>query len=133
MPATGAERELSHHLSTRHWHAMNESLDALADVINELSEKPHDITLHAKHIKLAQSLEGMESEVQSAMEMLPEFLAAGEDAWLYMLDKKEQSVDLSSADGLAELLALYERAEADYLCMSALVLRAGKAADFRYP
>ncbi|KAF8635933.1 hypothetical protein AX15_000104 [Amanita polypyramis BW_CC] len=98
----------------------SQSLDVLADLINELSQKPYDIALHAKNIRLAQSLEGMESEVQSAMEMLPEFLAAGEDIWLFLLDKKEQSVDLTSVNGVADLLALYERAEADYLSIPIL-------------
>ncbi len=94
----------------------SQSLDALATIINDLSERPHDITLHAKHIKLAQSVQGLHSELQTAMEMLPVFLAAGEDVWLYLLDQKQNAVDLDTADGVTELFAWYERAEADYLC-----------------
>ena len=94
----------------------SQSLDTLATIINDLSERPHDITLHAEHIKLTKSIQGMDSELQTAMEMLPEFLAAGEDVWLYLLDKKEHSVDLDTADGVEKLLAYYERAEVDYLC-----------------
>ncbi|KAK2465199.1 hypothetical protein APHAL10511_002553 [Amanita phalloides] len=97
-----------------------ESLDVLANIINELSEKPYDIALHAKHIKFSQTLDGMESEVQTAMEMLPEFLAAGEDVWLYLLEKREESVDLNTATGVNDLLALYNRAEADYLSIPIL-------------
>ncbi|KAF8630909.1 hypothetical protein AX17_005267 [Amanita inopinata Kibby_2008] len=97
-----------------------QSLDALANVINELSNNPHDIELHAKHIRLVQSTEGLQSEVKTAMEMLPEFLAAGEDVWLFLLDHKESSVDLSTPNGIEELLVLYERAEADYLSIPLL-------------
>ncbi|KIL67874.1 hypothetical protein M378DRAFT_159079 [Amanita muscaria Koide BX008] len=97
-----------------------QSLDALSGVINDLSEKPHDVNLHAKHINIAQSLGGMDSEVQSAMETLTEYLAASEDVWLFLLDKKEKSLDLNTASGIEELLAFYERAEADYLSIPVL-------------
>lgn len=97
-----------------------QSLDALAKVLNDLSERPCDITLHAQHIRLAQSLEGMEAEVQSAMGMLPAFLAAGEDVWLPLINTKKETLDLETADGVNELLALYSRAEEDYLCTSSV-------------
>ena len=95
---------------------MEGTLDALAQLLSELSERPYDIALHARHIRLAQSLE--EAEVHSAMEMLTQFLSAGEDVWLGLIGAKESSVDLSEAEGVQELLALYSRAEADYLCAS---------------
>jgi hypothetical protein len=89
-----------------------QSLDALAQVLGELSERPYDITLHAQHIRLARSLEAMEAEVLSALEMLTQVFAAGEDIWLALIKAKEASVDVE------ELLALYSQAEADYLCAS---------------
>ena len=94
----------------------SQSLDTLATIINDLAERPHDIVLHANNIKLTKSIQGMEPELQTAMEMLSEFLAAGEDVWLYLVGKKEHSVNLDTAEGVAELLTCYERAEADYLC-----------------
>lgn len=99
---------------------MNEaqSLDALAKVLNDLSERPYDITLHAQHIRLAHSMGSMETEVQSALEMLPDFLAAGEDVWLSLIKAKETASNLESAQDVEELLALYNRAEGDYLCAS---------------
>ena len=93
-----------------------QSLDALANVLNDLTESPYDITLHAKHIRLAQSMEGMEAEVQSALEMLPQFLAAGDDVWFRLLEAKTAAVDLETVEGVEELLELYNTAEADYLC-----------------
>jgi squamous cell carcinoma antigen recognized by T-cells 3 len=98
---------------------MNENLDALAKVLSELSERPHDIALHARHIQLAKSLEVEPTEVQSALEMSTQFLAAGEDVWLALIEAKEASVDMGTVEGVEELLALYSRAEADYLCASA--------------
>lgn len=99
-----------------------QSLDALANLLNELADKPYDVSLHAQHIRLARSLQGLESELQSALEMMPEFLAAGEDIWLALIRDKASSVDLATSNGVGELLALYARAEADYLCMLLLCL-----------
>lgn len=93
-----------------------QTLDALANALTELSEKPLDISLHAQHIRLAQSVEGAEAEQLSAFEMLTDFLAAGESVWFSLIRAKEASVDLNTSNGVGELLALYDRAEADYLC-----------------
>lgn len=93
-----------------------ESLDALANILTAVAERPYDISLHAQHVKLAQSLEGMESEAQSAMEMMTQLVAAGDDVWVPLLNSKEQSVDLETESGVQELLELYSSAEGDYLC-----------------
>ncbi|KAF8073869.1 hypothetical protein FPV67DRAFT_1479613 [Lyophyllum atratum] len=97
-----------------------QSLEALGKVLNDLSERPYDINLHIQHIRLAQSLEGMEAQAKSAMEMLPDFLAAGDEVWSLLIEEKENSVDLQTAEGVEELLALYSRAEADYLSIPIL-------------
>lgn len=93
-----------------------DELDALANILTAVAERPYDISLHAQHVKLAQSLEGMETEAQSAMEMMTQLVAAGDDVWVPLLKSKEQSVDLETEGGVQELLELYLRAEADYLC-----------------
>ncbi|KAK0464624.1 uncharacterized protein EV420DRAFT_1263469 [Desarmillaria tabescens] len=95
---------------------MNEAqtLDALANVLNDISEKPYDFSLHVKHINIARSLEGMESEFQSAIEMMSNFYSVGGDLWLELIEYKKASLDLGTVDGVAELLAVYERAESDY-------------------
>jgi hypothetical protein len=93
-----------------------QSLDALANILDQLSQKPYDISLHAQHIRLAQSNEGLESQVHTAQKMLPIFLAAGEDVWVPPIEAEEKPKDLDSFDGLPEVLALYVRVEADYLC-----------------
>ena len=97
---------------------MEGTLDALAQVLGELSKRPYDIALHARHIRLARSLEDMQTEVQSALEMSTQFLAASEDAWLELIKAKEESIDFGNAGDMEELLALYSRAEIDYLCAS---------------
>lgn len=94
----------------------SESLNALAEVLTALAEKPYDVSLHAQHVRLARSLEGMEGEVQSAMEMMVQLIAAPDEIWLPLLAAKEEAVDLETQEGLEELFALYSRAENDYLC-----------------
>lgn len=97
---------------------MNEtqSLEALGNIYSELAKKPYDVSLHIKHINLAQTAQGMEMEFQAAQEMMTEFLAAGDDVWLPLIRAKENSVDPNAAEDVEELLNMYTRAESDYLC-----------------
>ncbi|KAF8895465.1 hypothetical protein BD779DRAFT_1619135 [Infundibulicybe gibba] len=99
---------------------MADSLDALADALNAIAENPSDIKLHLQHVRHAEALGVMGAEVISALEMLSEFLAMGEDYWLKLLSAKEKSVDLDTSNGLGELFSLYQRAEADYLSIPIL-------------
>ncbi|KAG6841698.1 hypothetical protein C0991_007968 [Blastosporella zonata] len=101
---------------------MNEeqSLDALAKVLNDISERPYDLSLHKHHVQLSQSLDGMEGQVTSACEMFVDFLAAGELVWTMLIEAKEKSADLRTAEGVEEVLAVYTRAEADYLSIPIL-------------
>ena len=94
----------------------SESLNALSEVLTAVAEKPYDITVHAQHVRLTKSLQGMESEAQSAMEMMVQFVSAPEEIWLSLIDAKEKAVDLDTKEGIEELLALYLQAENDYLC-----------------
>ncbi|KAJ3800908.1 hypothetical protein GGU11DRAFT_676191 [Lentinula aff. detonsa] len=98
----------------------NSTLDALAGILEQLVENPRDFSLHVQHIRLAKSLEGMESEVISALEMLTNCFAIGDEVWLELIDIKESSVNLDTVNGVEELLALYQRAEADYLSIPVL-------------
>ncbi|KAK0201693.1 hypothetical protein DFS33DRAFT_1375245 [Desarmillaria ectypa] len=91
-----------------------QTLDALANVLNDISENPYDFSLHVKHINIARSLQGMESEFQSAIEMMSNFYSVGGDLWLELIEYKKASLDLGTVDGVAELLVVYERAESDY-------------------
>ncbi|KAG7088223.1 hypothetical protein E1B28_012240 [Marasmius oreades] len=45
---------------------------------------------------------------------------AGDEVWLPLIDAKEKSSDMNSAQDMLELLALYERAEGDYLSIPLL-------------
>ncbi|KAF8798785.1 hypothetical protein BYT27DRAFT_7202479 [Phlegmacium glaucopus] len=96
------------------------SLDALANILNDVAEKPYDPSTHARHIRLTQSMEGMESEITSAMEMMTQFLAAGDEVWLPLINDKVRELDLDTEEGVVELLALYRRAESDYISISIL-------------
>ena len=99
----------------------SQTLDALANLMNDLAENPFDIPTHFQHIRLAESFPGMEAEAMSAREMMSQFLAVGEDIWLPLLDAKEASLDLETQEGVSEMLALYEGAEADYLCKGTFI------------
>ncbi|KAF8916956.1 hypothetical protein CPB85DRAFT_230169 [Mucidula mucida] len=98
----------------------DQSLEALANLLNLISENPFDLSLHVQHIRLAQSLPGMDAEVQSAMEMLTSFYAANEDVWTHLIKLKKDSADLNTEEGVNEVLALYEQAENDYLSIPIL-------------
>lgn len=92
----------------------SESLDALSNLLNELAQKPYDVSLHSKHIRQSAALEG--SDVDVAREMFISYFAAGEETWIPLIDAKQKSENLESLAGLEGVLALFERAERDYLC-----------------
>ncbi|KAJ3867729.1 hypothetical protein EV359DRAFT_61240 [Lentinula novae-zelandiae] len=98
------------------------SLDALAGLLEQLADNPRDFSVHIQHITLAKSLEGLEAEAASvsALEMFTNCFAAGDEVWLELLDIKERSVNLDTVNGIEEILALYQRAEADYLSIPVL-------------
>ncbi|KAF9257513.1 hypothetical protein L218DRAFT_910382 [Marasmius fiardii PR-910] len=97
-----------------------QALEAFTNVLNLLTEKPYDISLHLQHIRLANGLEGMDIEAKAALETFTTFYAAGDEVWLPLIEAKEKSSDMSSAQDVAELLTLYERAEGDYLSIPLL-------------
>lgn len=92
-----------------------DGLDALANLLTELSVNPFDINLHVQHINLARSLD-MDAQVIIAQEMAASYLAVGEEVWLPIIEAKISSVDLESPAHVLEVLELYARAESDYLC-----------------
>jgi squamous cell carcinoma antigen recognized by T-cells 3 len=91
-------------------------LDALASILTRLAENPYDYEAHVRHIRLLKSAQDADSDLIAAIEMMANFYAIGEDLWSILIENKKKSVDLRTANGVGELLALYERAEADYLC-----------------
>lgn len=126
------DAQILNNVSTTIYSEMDESktLDALANILTDLAQKPYDVALHSQHIRLAQSAADMESEVHSAREMMSDFLAAGEEVWLPLVEEKQKSLNFDASDDLAEpvqeLLALYARAEADYLCAPLSKISSGR-------
>jgi squamous cell carcinoma antigen recognized by T-cells 3 len=92
-----------------------ESLDALAAILTELSENPYDISLHVKHIALAQEY-GLQDQLQVAREMLVGVYAVGQDVWTPMIEYRKSQENLATIQGVERVLELYMRAEEDYLC-----------------
>jgi hypothetical protein len=97
----------------------SQSLDALSNLLSQLAENPYDISLHAQHIRLVQSGQGLQTQVVPALEMFSTYFATGEDVWMPLLDASQSNLDLSSAtkETLVEMLQLYDRAEHDYICV----------------
>ncbi|TDL22101.1 hypothetical protein BD410DRAFT_788782 [Rickenella mellea] len=97
-----------------------ETLEALSQLLTQLSTNPYDISLHAQHIKLASS-SGLEDQVQAAREMMTGFWPAGDDVWLPMIEAKEKSImDANTSEAIQEMLQMFELAEADYLSLPVL-------------
>ena len=92
----------------------SDSLEALSNLLTELSNNPYDISLHAQYILLAES-SGIKDQIQAAREMMISFWPAGEEVWLPIIGSviDEGAEDVES---IQEILARFELAEADYLC-----------------
>ncbi|KAG9315935.1 hypothetical protein JVU11DRAFT_3587 [Chiua virens] len=98
----------------------SDGLDALADLLTELSVNAFDINLHLRHINLARSLPDMDAQVLVAQEMAASYLAVGEDVWLPLIHAKLSSANIEDPAGVLEVLELYARAENDYLSIPIL-------------
>ncbi|OBZ68772.1 hypothetical protein A0H81_11060 [Grifola frondosa] len=95
------------------------ALEALSDILNKLTENPYDISLHVEHVRIARAT-GMEDQVESALDMVTAFWAVGDQVWLPLIERKQQSSDLESPADLQEVLTLFKRAEQDYLSIPIL-------------
>ncbi|KAF9242560.1 hypothetical protein BU15DRAFT_86759 [Melanogaster broomeanus] len=98
----------------------SDNLDALANLLTELSVNSFDIRLHVQHINLARSLPEMESQVTVAQEMAANYLAVGDEVWLPLIEAKVASADLDNPADALEVLDLHTRAEGDYLSIPIL-------------
>ena len=92
-----------------------DALEALANALTLLTDNPYDLSLHAQHVRLARET-GMEDQLEAALDMVTTFWAAGDYVWLPLLEIKMKGADLDTAEGTTAVLALFERAEGDYLC-----------------
>ncbi|KAI0366626.1 RNA-binding protein Prp24 [Pilatotrama ljubarskyi] len=100
---------------------MNEAdtLEALSGILERLTENPYDISLHAEHIRIARST-GIDDQVESALEMMTAFWAAGEEVWLPLIQRKLEQSNLQYPQDLRAVLDLFNRAEQDYLSIPIL-------------
>jgi hypothetical protein len=91
------------------------ALEAVADVLTSIAENPYDLSLHIKHIRLAEEND-MADQLVAAREMLTDTWACADNIWLPILESRKQAEDVASPDGAQRVLELYARAEQDYLC-----------------
>ncbi|KZT09316.1 RNA-binding protein Prp24 [Laetiporus sulphureus 93-53] len=96
-----------------------DALEALSNILTRLTDNPYDITLHAENVRFSRET-GMEDQIESALEMVTAFWAAGDYVWIPLIEHKLQSSNLESADDLRAVLDLCERAEQDYLSIPLL-------------
>ncbi|OJT12790.1 hypothetical protein TRAPUB_10625 [Trametes pubescens] len=96
-----------------------DSLEALSGILERLTENPYDISLHAEHIRIARAT-NLDDQVESALEMMTVFWAAGESVWLPLIERRTSTGDLESPEDLQAILDLYARAEQDYLSIPLL-------------
>ncbi len=92
-----------------------DALEALANTLTLLTENPHDISLHAQHVRLARETD-MKDQLEAALYMVTTFWAAGDYVWIPLIDIRIEDADLEDSEGINEVLALFQRAEEDYLC-----------------
>ncbi|TFK52241.1 hypothetical protein OE88DRAFT_1657387 [Heliocybe sulcata] len=97
----------------------SDSLEALSNLLTELLTNPYEISLHVQHLRLA-SATGMEEQENEAREMFANFFAVTDEVWLPLIKAKERTADIGSAEGVKEVLEMYERAEKDYLSIPVL-------------
>ncbi|KAH8104839.1 RNA-binding protein Prp24 [Cristinia sonorae] len=95
------------------------ALIALDNTLTKLGQNPHDLTLHAEHIRVAREAE-MHEQVVAALEMLTSFFAAGDYAWLPLLSARTSTEQLETVEELQEIHALFEKGERDYLSIELL-------------
>ncbi|PSR71958.1 hypothetical protein PHLCEN_2v12168 [Hermanssonia centrifuga] len=96
-----------------------DAFEALADTLTLLTENPHDISLHAQHVRLARET-GMKDQLEAALDMVTTFWAAGDYVWIPLIDIRIEDADLEDSEGINEVLALFQRAEEDYLSIPLL-------------
>jgi squamous cell carcinoma antigen recognized by T-cells 3 len=97
----------------------SKQLEQLSNVLNQIAENPLKTSLHLRHIQVAKSLgpdDGTNDSLVSAYQMMVDLLPAPESIWLALLEAKQTTLPLETEEGVVELLELYNRAEADYLC-----------------
>ena len=92
----------------------SDSLEAISNLLTELSSNPYDISLHSQFIRLAED-SGMDDQLLAAREMMIGFWPASEEVWLPIIRGRiEEGAD--DVESVREILARFEVAELDYLC-----------------
>ncbi|KAI0755299.1 RNA-binding protein Prp24 [Daedaleopsis nitida] len=96
-----------------------DALEAISGILERLLDNPYDMSLHAEHIRIARTT-GMDDQVESALDMLTSFWAAGEDVWLPRIQLKIATANLEASEDLQGIHDLFTRAEQDYLSLPIL-------------
>ncbi len=90
-------------------------LEELSNVLTQLAENPHDLSLLAGIVRISLS-PGMHDQLESGLEMATSLWPVGDGVWLPLIEYKLGLETARSPEGVLEILELFERAEGDYLC-----------------
>lgn len=92
-----------------------DALEALSHILERITEDPYNISLHVDNVRIARDT-GMEDQVESALDMVTAFWAAGDYVWLPLIESKISSSNMESRVDLQTISDLFEKAEQDYVC-----------------
>lgn len=90
-------------------------LEELSNVLSQLVDNPHDLALLAQIVKISIS-PGTQEHLESGLEMATSLWPVGDYVWLPLIKNKLNAEAAESAEGVVEILELFEKAEGDYFC-----------------
>ncbi|KIO31343.1 hypothetical protein M407DRAFT_220481 [Tulasnella calospora MUT 4182] len=98
-----------------------QALEALPEVLTSVQETPLAYKLHYRAIALVEAA-GMEDQLQAARINLTNYLAAGDDIWIPLLESKIAQTTGSDAeiDAFIDVEEMFLKAERDYLSLPIL-------------
>ncbi|PCH39752.1 hypothetical protein WOLCODRAFT_136486 [Wolfiporia cocos MD-104 SS10] len=96
-----------------------DALEALSHILERITEDPYNISLHVDNVRIARDT-GMEDQVESALDMVTAFWAAGDYVWLPLIESKISSSNMESRVDLQTISDLFEKAEQDYVSIPLL-------------
>ncbi|KAJ3490444.1 hypothetical protein NLI96_g1424 [Meripilus lineatus] len=94
-------------------------LEELSNVLSQLVDNPHDLALLAQIVKISIS-PGTQEHLESGLEMATSLWPVGDYVWLPLIKNKLNAEAAESAEGVVEILELFEKAEGDYFSIPIL-------------
>lgn len=94
----------------------SQSLEALSNILTELTKNPNSLSLYARYFNLAQSNGVDDEDINPVRQMLTTYWPANDDVWLPIIEGRVRQ-GVNALEDTLEVLDLFEAAEDDYFCM----------------